>query len=33
VHTGFSEVNLREGDHLGDLGAEGRIIIKLIFNK
>jgi hypothetical protein len=23
--------NLREGDHLGDLGVDGRIILKCIF--
>ena len=31
--TGFWWGNLRESDHLGDPGADGRIILKLIFKK
>jgi hypothetical protein len=31
VHTGLSDGNLRERDHLEDLGADGRIILKYIF--
>jgi hypothetical protein len=33
VHTGFWWGNLREGDHLEDLGVDGRIILKRIFKK
>jgi hypothetical protein len=28
VHTGFWWGDLREGDHLGDLAVDGRIILK-----
>jgi hypothetical protein len=31
VHTGFLWGYLREGDHLGDAGINGRIILKWIF--
>jgi hypothetical protein len=31
VHTGFWSGNLRESDHLGDPGVDGRIISKWIF--
>jgi hypothetical protein len=31
VHTGFWLGDLREGDHLGDPGVDGRIILKWIF--
>jgi hypothetical protein len=31
VHTGFWWGDLREGDHLEDLGADGRIILQWIF--
>jgi hypothetical protein len=33
VHTGFKWENLRDGDHLEDPGVDGRIILKLIFEK
>jgi hypothetical protein len=33
VHTGFWWGHLREGDHLGDPGIDGRIILKWIFKK
>jgi hypothetical protein len=31
--TGFRWRNLRERNHLGDPGVDGRIILKLIFKK
>jgi hypothetical protein len=33
MHTGFWWGDLRERDHLKDLGTDGRIILKLIFKK
>jgi hypothetical protein len=33
VYTGFLWGNLRERDHLGDPGLDGRIIIRQIFRK
>jgi hypothetical protein len=33
LHTGFWWGNLREGDHLGDPGIGGRIILKWVFKK
>jgi hypothetical protein len=33
AHTGFWWEDLREGDHLGDPGVDGRIILKWIFKK
>jgi hypothetical protein len=33
VLTGFWWGDLREGDHLGDQGIDGRIILKRIFKK
>jgi hypothetical protein len=33
VHTGFWWGDPREGDHLGDPGVDGRIILRWIFKK
>jgi hypothetical protein len=33
VHTGFLWGDLREGDHLGNPGVDGRIILKWILKK
>jgi hypothetical protein len=33
VHKGFWWGDLREGDHLGDQGIDGRIILKWILKK
>jgi hypothetical protein len=33
VHTGFWWEDLREGDHLGDPGIDGRRVLKWIFKK
>jgi hypothetical protein len=33
VHTGFWWGDPREGDHLGDPGIDGRIILERIFKK
>ena len=33
VHTGFLSGKLREGDHLGDPGVDGRVILKWILQK
>jgi len=33
TYTGFLWGNLRERDHLGDTGVDGRITLRLIFRK
>ena len=33
VHTGFWWGNLRERDHFGDQGVDGRIILTWLFRK
>jgi hypothetical protein len=33
VHTGFWRIDLRKRNHLEDLDIDGRIILKLIFEK
>jgi len=33
AYTGFWWGNLREGEHLGDPGVDGRIILRWIFRK
>jgi hypothetical protein len=33
VHTGFWWEDLRQGDHLGDSGVDGRIILIWVFKK
>jgi hypothetical protein len=33
VHTGYWWEDLREGDHLEDLGVDRRIILKWLFKK
>jgi hypothetical protein len=33
LHTGFCWRDLREGDHLGNPGVDGRIILKRIYKK
>jgi hypothetical protein len=33
VHTGFLWGNLRERDHVEELGVDGRRILKLMFKK
>jgi hypothetical protein len=33
AYTGFWWEKLREKDHLGDPGLEGRLILRLIFRK
>jgi hypothetical protein len=33
THTGFWRGNIKEKDLLGDLGVDGRIMLKFIFEK
>jgi hypothetical protein len=33
MHAGFWWGRLREGDHLEDIGVDGRIILKRVFKK
>jgi hypothetical protein len=33
VHTGFWWGDLREGDHLGDPGVDGRVILNWVLKK
>jgi len=33
AYTGFWRGNVREGDHLGDIGVDGRIVLRWIFRK
>jgi hypothetical protein len=33
VHTGFWWGDLRKGDHLGNPGVDGRIILKRVFKQ
>jgi hypothetical protein len=33
VHTGFWWGDVREGDHLGDPGVDGTIILRRVFGK
>jgi hypothetical protein len=33
MHPGFWWGNLREGDHLDDQDADGRIVLKWVFKK
>ena len=32
-YTGFCWGNLRERDHLGDLGVDGRVMLRWVFRK
>jgi len=33
VYTGFGWGNIKESDHLGDPGTDGRIILRCVFGK
>jgi hypothetical protein len=33
MHTGFWLVNLKERDHLEELGTDGRIVLKCVLKK